>query len=81
MAYQNLEVDRLLDQARAERDYLTRMGMYRRIEEMVLDDAPIVPMVNHLYQSVYQPYVRGIELNVLGGAYVPMKRIWFQKGE
>ena len=81
MAYQNLEVDRLLDQARTERDYLTRMEMYRRIEEMVLDDAPIVPMVNHLFQAVYQPYVRGIELNVLGGAYVPMKRIWFQKGE
>jgi peptide/nickel transport system substrate-binding protein/oligopeptide transport system substrate-binding protein len=73
------EVDRLLDQARAERDYLKRMEMYRKIERMILDDAPIVPMINHLFQMVYQPYVRGIEVNALGGPYIPMKKIWLKK--
>jgi len=79
MAYHNPEVDRLLDQARTERDYLKRMEMYRKIEEIVLEDAPIVPMVNHLFQMVYQPYVKGIELNALGGPYIPMKKIWLKK--
>ena len=78
-AYHNPEVDRLLDQARAERDYLKRMEMYRKIEEIVLDDAPIVPMVNHLFQMVYQSYVKGVEVNALGGPYIPMKKIWFKK--
>jgi len=78
-AYQNKEVDRLLDRARAERDYLKRMEMYRKIEEMILDDAPIVPMVNHLFQMVYQPYVRGVEVSALGGPYIPMKKIWLKK--
>jgi len=78
-AYQNKEVDRLLDRARAERDYLKRMEMYRKIEEIILDDAPIVPMVNHLFQMVYQPYVRGIEVSALGGPYIPMKKIWLKK--
>jgi peptide/nickel transport system substrate-binding protein/oligopeptide transport system substrate-binding protein len=73
------EVDRLLDQARAERDYLKRMEMYRKIEGMILDDAPIVPMINHLFQMVYQPYVRGIEVNALGGPYISMKKIWLKK--
>jgi peptide/nickel transport system substrate-binding protein/oligopeptide transport system substrate-binding protein len=73
------EVDRLLDKARAERDYLKRMGMYRKIEGLILDDAPIVPMINHLFQMVYQPYVRGIEVNALGGPYIPMKKIWLNK--
>ena len=77
--YHNPEVDRLLDKARAERDYLKRMEMYRKIEEIVLDDAPIVPMVNHLFQMVYQPYVRGIEVSALGGPYIPMKKIWLKK--
>lgn len=78
-AYHNPEVDRLLDHARVERDYLKRMEMYRKIEEVVLDDAPIVPMVNHLFQMVYQPYVKGVEVNALGGPYIPMKKIWFKK--
>jgi peptide/nickel transport system substrate-binding protein/oligopeptide transport system substrate-binding protein len=77
--YHNPEVDRLLDKARAERDYLKRMAMYRKIEEIVLDDAPIVPMVNHLFQMVYQPYVRGVEVSALGGPYIPMKKIWLKK--
>ncbi|MEW6375067.1 MAG: peptide ABC transporter substrate-binding protein [Thermodesulfobacteriota bacterium] len=78
-AYHNLELDRLLDKAKTERDYLKRMDMYRKIEEIVLDDAPIVPMVNHLFQMAYQPYVRGIEVNALGGPYIPMKKIWLKK--
>ncbi len=45
-----------------------------------MEDAVIVPMINHLFQRAYQPYVRGIELNALGGAYIPMKKIWLSKG-
>jgi peptide/nickel transport system substrate-binding protein/oligopeptide transport system substrate-binding protein len=78
VGYNNPEVDRLLDNARVERDYLKRMEMYRKIEEIVLDDAPIIPMVNHLFQMVYQPYVRGVEVNALGGPYIPMKKIWLK---
>jgi len=78
-AYHNPEVDRLLDRAKVERDYLKRMEMYRKIEEIILNDAPIVPMVNHLFQMAYQPYVRGIEVNALGGPYIPMKKIWLKK--
>jgi ABC-type transport system substrate-binding protein len=79
-AYSNPEVDRLIDQAKTERDYLKRMQMYRKIEELVLEDAPIVPMINHLFQWAFQPYVKGIELSPLGGAYIPMKKIWLSKG-
>jgi hypothetical protein len=37
-------------------------------------------MVNHLFQWAFQPYVKGIELSSLGGAYIPMKKIWLTKG-
>jgi oligopeptide transport system substrate-binding protein len=79
VGYHNPEVDRLLDHARVERDYLKRMEMYRKIEEIVLEDAPVIPMVNHLFQMVYQPYVRGVEVNALGGPYIPMRKIWLKK--
>ena len=81
VAYDRPEVDQLLDKARTERDYLKRMEMYRKIEGMILDDAPIVPMINHLFQMVYQPFVRGIEVNALGGPYIPMKKVWLKKRE
>ncbi len=79
MAYYNPKVDRLLDRARVERDYLKRMEMYRKVEEIVLEDAPIVPTINHIFQQAYQPYVRGVEVNALGGPYIPMKKIWLKK--
>ncbi|OGP58230.1 MAG: hypothetical protein A2162_00840, partial [Deltaproteobacteria bacterium RBG_13_52_11b] len=77
--YQNPLVDRLLEEAKREKDYLKRMETYRKIEGIILEDAPIVPLVNHLLQLIYQPYVRGIQVNALGGPYVPMKKIWFKK--
>ena len=79
MNYNNPEVDRLLDKAKTERDYLKRMELYRKAEDIILEDAPIVPMVNNLFQMAYQPYVRGIEVNALGGPYIPMKKIWLKR--
>jgi peptide/nickel transport system substrate-binding protein/oligopeptide transport system substrate-binding protein len=79
MGYRNPEADRLLDRARSERDYLKRMEMYRKVEEIVLEDATIVPTINHLFQMAYQPYVKGIAVNALGGPYIPMKKIWLKK--
>jgi oligopeptide transport system substrate-binding protein len=79
VAYYRPEVDRLIDKARAERDYLKRVEAYRKVEAIVLEDAPIVPMINRLFQMVYQPYVNGIEVNALGGHYIPMKKIWLKK--
>jgi len=77
--YYHPEVDRLLEKARSERGYLKRIEMYRKIESIVLEDAPIIPMVHHLFQMVYQPYVRGVGVNALGGPYIPMKKIWLKK--
>jgi oligopeptide transport system substrate-binding protein len=79
MAYHNSKVDRLLNRARVERDYLKRMELYRKVEEIILEDAPIIPTINHIFQQAYQPYVRGVEVNALGGPYVPMKKIWLKK--
>jgi ABC-type transport system substrate-binding protein len=45
-AYSNLEVDALLEQARVEQDQDARFELYNRIEQMILDDAPWVPLWN-----------------------------------
>ena len=42
--YSNPEVDALLEQARVETDETLRFRLYNRVEQMILDDAPWVPL-------------------------------------
>ena len=42
--YSNPEVDRLLEAARIEMDETVRFEMYHEVEEMILEDAPWVPL-------------------------------------
>ena len=42
--YVNLEVDRLLELARTELDETARFKIYHEVEEMILEDAPWVPL-------------------------------------
>ncbi len=41
-AYSNPEVDRLLEEARTERDSARRFEIYNQVEQMIMDDAPWV---------------------------------------
>ena len=42
--YSNPDVDRLLEQARAELDQQARFNLYRRAEEIIVQDAPLIPL-------------------------------------
>ena len=32
-----------------------------------------------VFQRLYQPYVQGVEVNLLGDRAIPMRKIWFMK--
>ena len=74
--YSNPTVDRLLEQARSEGDYLKRIELYRQTEALIMADAPVVTLVYYTYEMLFQPYVQGIELNALGERYILMKKTW-----
>jgi peptide/nickel transport system substrate-binding protein/oligopeptide transport system substrate-binding protein len=74
--YSNPEVDQLLEQAQRETDYLKRLQLYRQIEALIMADAPAVNLVYYTFEHLFQPYVKGIELNALGERHIPMKKIW-----
>ncbi|RMF89809.1 MAG: ABC transporter substrate-binding protein [Nitrospinota bacterium] len=76
--YQNPVVDRLLEQARRETNYLKRIAIYREVERRALNDAPWISQSHRVFDYLYQPYVRGVELNALGPHYIPMKKIWLR---
>lgn len=74
--YSNRMVDEFLLQARTERDLQRRVELYRRAEQLILDDAPLIPIFHHTYERLFQPYVRSVEVNGLGDPYIPLRKIW-----
>jgi oligopeptide transport system substrate-binding protein len=78
-SYRNPQVDRLLDHARAEQDYLKRVALYREVERLVMADAPVIPLSYYTYERLFQPYVQSVEVSALGDPYIPMRKIWLAK--
>jgi oligopeptide transport system substrate-binding protein len=64
--YSNPTVDALLDQAAIEQDGTVRLTMYQQAEQLVVDDAPCLPLFHGANYIVVRPYVKGYELNLLG---------------
>ncbi|GIW10483.1 MAG: peptide ABC transporter substrate-binding protein [Dehalococcoidia bacterium] len=56
--YANPEVDRLLVQARTERDNERRLRIYQQVEQMIIDDAVWVPVFHQKQFWVVKPYVK-----------------------
>jgi peptide/nickel transport system substrate-binding protein len=77
--YENPIVDDVLASARGANDLQVRVERYRRAEQLILDDAPIIPVFHHTYERLFQPYVRSVEVNGLGDPYIPFRKIWLER--
>ncbi|HTO10333.1 MAG TPA: ABC transporter substrate-binding protein [Candidatus Binatia bacterium] len=76
--YANPAVDNLLLTARNERDPQRRVELYHKAEQLIIDDAPVLPMWHYIYERLFQPSVKSIEVNGLGDPYIPLRKIWMQ---
>jgi ABC-type transport system substrate-binding protein len=79
MRYSNPEVDRRLSKALLETEMLNRVRLYREAESMILEDAPLIPFMYWVFEYVFQPYVKGLEISALGAPYIPLKKIWLKR--
>jgi peptide/nickel transport system substrate-binding protein/oligopeptide transport system substrate-binding protein len=77
--YANPLVDNLLAQARTEPESTRRVDLYRRAEQLIVDDAAILPVWHRPYERVFQHYVRSVEVNGLGDPYIPFRKIWLER--
>jgi len=77
--YANSSVDALLEQARRPGDPLSRVELYRRVEKLIVDDAPIIPFWHYTYERRFQPYVKSIEVSALGDPYIPLRKVWLER--
>jgi peptide/nickel transport system substrate-binding protein/oligopeptide transport system substrate-binding protein len=77
--YHNPMVDQLLQRARHELDYTRRIALYREVEKIVHHDTPWIPQHHSVLNSLYQPYVQGVDINYLGKQMIPLEKVWLQK--
>ncbi|MBL7009304.1 MAG: peptide ABC transporter substrate-binding protein [Planctomycetes bacterium] len=56
----------LLDRARLEPDRTAQLSLYRRAEELLLRDGPVLPLFFYANQELVSGRVRGFHRNVLG---------------
>ena len=68
--YSNPAVDALIDQAAVEADSAASLELYRQAEQMLVDDAAILPLYFAKNYVLVQPYVMGYEVNPLGFAWL-----------
>jgi oligopeptide transport system substrate-binding protein len=64
--YSNPDLDTLLDQAATEQNTDVRLAMYQQAEQIVVDDAPCLPLFHGANDILVKPYVRDYELTPLG---------------
>lgn len=64
--YSNQTVDKLLEQARVERDDEARIKLYREAERIIVDEAPIIPLYHDVRYTLVKPHVKGLVLTPMG---------------
>jgi oligopeptide transport system substrate-binding protein len=76
--YSNPTLDTLLDQAAIEQNRALRLVMYQQAEQIVVDDAPCLPLFHGTNYVVVKSYVKGYELGPLG---IPdLSKVYIDKG-
>jgi oligopeptide transport system substrate-binding protein len=60
--YANSEVDRLLEEADTEADEATRMSLYQQAEQIIVNEAPWIPLFHDKFSVLIKPYVKDYTL-------------------
>jgi oligopeptide transport system substrate-binding protein len=61
--WKNADYDRLLHQAEKEMDAQKRLSLLSQAEQILVNDAPIIPMYHYVNKFVIRDYVKGVWLN------------------
>jgi oligopeptide transport system substrate-binding protein len=77
--YSNPAFDSLFDAASREPDMTKRMELYRRADQLAMDDAAIMPIYYEQNDRLIQNNVRGFDINPM--EFRDMTRVWFAKEE
>lgn len=61
--YNNTQMDDLLDNASVETDIAVRTSLYEDVQELMAEEAPVIPFFQGILNAAYWPKIKGIELD------------------
>jgi ABC-type transport system substrate-binding protein len=79
--YTNPKLDALVDQSEVEASWERRTGLFRKMEQILFDDVPAVPLYSERIRLALLPSVRGAKLPALGFYFLDTKDIWLEERE
>jgi ABC-type transport system substrate-binding protein len=77
--YNSPAVNKLLAEASRCDDRARRLGIYQAAEQIVVQDAPVVPLCYPYIYALRQPWLRGLQLHPVW--YFRFERMWMQPPE
>jgi ABC-type oligopeptide transport system substrate-binding subunit len=77
--YENSEIDGLIKDVEVERSMKKRNQLFHKIEKILLQDVPAIPLFSHQNRVAMQPYVRGVVVPALGFYYIDATKIWLDR--
>ena len=75
--YSNPTVDALLGAAAGERDAARRRDLYLQAQQIILDDAVVIPCYYSTDYTLVKPYVRGLAITPLG--VQELDTVWIER--
>ena len=81
LGYNNPGLDGLLAASDVERSRVRRIDLFRKIEKILGEDLPSIPLYSDEERLAVQSYVRGVKIPALGFQYMDAKDIWLVKKE
>jgi ABC-type transport system substrate-binding protein len=79
MHYANPALDELVMRTEVERSWTERIALFHRIENILNEDLPAVPLFSRGERLALQPYIRGIKALPLGFSYLEAEDVWRAK--
>jgi ABC-type transport system substrate-binding protein len=79
MDYANPELDAFLAASEVEAGWEERTGLFRRMESILLEDVPAVPLFQLRLRMALQPYVRGAAAPLLAFHFLDVREIWIDR--
>lgn len=76
-SYSNPRVDELLAEAALEQDPSARAELYSQAQQILIDDAAVIPLYYDVAYTLQKPYVRGLEMTALG--ILRLDSIWLER--
>lgn len=75
--YANPRVDAVLDEAARTTDATRRAALYREAQQLILDDAVVLPLYFATEYTLVKPHVKGLTITPMG--ILGLERVWIER--